>query len=170
VTKKVFWAVVFILVAALLQSTIFARLSGVIRGIPDFSLVILVYASYANGSMTGELSGFFGGILIDFLSAAPLGFNALIRTSLGAAAGLLKGTFFLDPVFLPMALCAGATAGKALLCFLLSVLLAGAVPAYSLTHPAFWVELSINTLSAPFLFALLQRFKPLLAGGRGPDA
>jgi hypothetical protein len=51
--------------------------------------------------------------------------------------------------------------------FLLHLLLAGAVPAYSLNSPLLWVELMLNTFSAPFLFALLKVFKPLLAGKEG---
>jgi rod shape-determining protein MreD len=116
--------------------------------------------------MTGQLTGFFSGFFLDFLSAAPLGLNAFIRTLVGALAGLLKGNFFLDFLFLPMALCAGATLLKALAYFLLHQLLAGAVPAYSLLLPAFWVELAMNTFLAPFLFAFLKLFDSLLTGRR----
>jgi rod shape-determining protein MreD len=167
--KSVVWTVVFSLVAAVLQSTLLARLA-LYRAVPDLALGIIVYSAYVNGAMTGQLSGFFGGICVDFLSAAPLGLNALIRTVVGALAGLLKGTFFLDVFFFPMALCAAATLLKALSLFMLYLLLAGAVPAYSLTTPVLWAELALNTLSAPLLFALLMRFAPLLAKGRGNNA
>jgi rod shape-determining protein MreD len=116
--------------------------------------------------MTGQLSGFFAGLLQDFLSAAPLGLNALIRTLIGALAGTMKGTFFLDAVFLPMSLCAAATITKALARLILHLLFAGAVSAYSITGPVFWVELLLNTLSAPFLFGLLKLFPSLLSGKR----
>ncbi|MDR1899498.1 MAG: rod shape-determining protein MreD [Treponema sp.] len=161
--RNVVWAVVFALVAALLQSTLLDRLA-IYRVVPDLALGIIVYSAYVNGTMTGQLSGFFSGILLDFLSAAPLGLNAFIRTLVGALAGLMKGTFFLDVFFLPMILCASATLVKALVIFLLHLLLAGAIPAYSLNSPLLWVELMLNTLSAPFLFALLKVFGPLLAG------
>ncbi|MDR2135251.1 MAG: rod shape-determining protein MreD [Treponema sp.] len=161
--KNVAWAAFFSLVAALLQSTLFFRIS-LYRTVPDFALGIIVYSAYVNGAMTGQLSGFFSGLLLDFVSNAPLGLNALIRTVTGALAGLLKGTFFLDTVFLPMILCAAATLFKALMFFLLSLLLAGAVPSYSLAAPTLWIELLLNTLSAPFLFGLLKLFRPLLAG------
>jgi rod shape-determining protein MreD len=83
---------------------------------------------------------------------------------MGALAGLLKGTFFLDTVFLPMALCGAATLFKALMLFLLHLLLAGAVPHYPLAAPTLWIELMFNTLSAPVLFGLLKLFQPLLVG------
>ena len=154
---------VFILVSALLQSTVLSRLRIYIHAVPDMALIILVYVSYVNGTMTGQLTGFFSGFLLDFLSAAPLGLNAVIRTMIGALSGLLRGTFFLDIVFLPMALCAGATVLKAFLFFLLYLLLAEAVPSYSLFALNFWVELGLNILLAPFMFGFLKLFEPLLA-------
>jgi rod shape-determining protein MreD len=163
--KNVIWAVVFALCAAILQSTLLNRLA-LYGAVPDLALGIIVYSAYVNGTMTGQLSGFFSGVLLDFLSAAPLGLNALIRTVIGALAGLMTGTFFLDIFFLPMALCAAATMVKILALFLLHLLFAGAVPAYPLGEPLLWVELGLNTLSAPFLFGLLKRFHPLLAGRR----
>jgi rod shape-determining protein MreD len=157
--------VIFIIIAALLESTVLRRLA-VYHAVPDLALCILVYSAYTNGSMTGQLSGFFSGFLIDFLSAAPLGLNALIRTLVGALTGMLKGTFFLDLVFLPMALCAGATLIKVIAYFLIHFLLAGSMPTYSLTSPILWVELALNTFLAPFLFGFLKLFKSLLVGRR----
>jgi rod shape-determining protein MreD len=159
--KNVVWAALFSLVAALLQSTLFQRIA-LYHTVPDFTLGIIVYSAYVNGTMTGQLTGFFSGLLLDLISSAPLGLNAFIRTIIGAVAGLLKGTFFLDTVFLPMILCAVATLLKALMLFALHILLAGAVPHYSLLAPTLWIELMFNTLSAPFLFGLLKLFQPLL--------
>jgi rod shape-determining protein MreD len=163
--KHVIWAVVFAVAAAVLQSTLLARLA-VYGAVPDLALGIIVYSAYVNGTMTGQLAGFFSGIFLDFLSAAPLGLNSLIRTLVGALTGLMKGAFFLDIFFLPMALCAAATIVKALALLLLHLLFAGAVPAYPLTAPVLWVELAMNTFSAPLLFGLLKLFHPVLAGRR----
>ena len=161
--KNIFWALIFGLVAAVLQSTLLSHLA-LYRAVPDLVLGIVVYSAYVNGVMTGQLSGFCCGILLDFFSAAPLGLNAFIRTLIGALAGMMRGTFFPDLFFLPMTLCAAATLLKALSLFLLNALLSGAVPSYTLGAPTLWVELALNTLSAPFLFALLGRFRSLLAG------
>jgi rod shape-determining protein MreD len=163
--KNVIWAVVFASAAAILQSTLLSRIA-LFGAVPDLTLGIIVYSAYANGAMTGQLAGFFSGVFQDFLSAAPLGLNALIRTIIGALAGLMRGTFFLDFIFLPMILCAAATIVKALALFLLHLLFAGAVPAYSLTTPVLWVELGLNTLSAPFLFWLLKLCSGLLVNRR----
>jgi hypothetical protein len=61
-----------------------------------------------------------------------------------------------------MLLCASATLLKALLLFLLSLLMAGSVHAYPFAVPVLWAEMALNTFSAPFLFALLKQFNPLL--------
>jgi rod shape-determining protein MreD len=129
--------------------------------VPDLSLGVLVFSAYVNGTMGGQITGFFSGLLYDFLSAAPMGLFTLVRTITGALAGLLKGTFFLGRVALPMMLCASATILKALSLFVLHLLFT-AVPAYPLRAPVFWVELLLNVVTAPFLFAFLKRFKPLL--------
>jgi rod shape-determining protein MreD len=164
-TKPVIWGTVFALIAGILQSTLLSRLA-IYHAVPDLALGILVFSAYVNGAMTGQLTGFFSGLLLDFLSAAPLGLNAFIRTLIGATGGRMNGTFFLDSLFLPMALCAAATVIKAALYFVLSLLFARAVPAYSLTEPMFWVELLLNIITAPFLFGLLKLFKSLLIGRR----
>ena len=161
--KKIIWTTVFTLAASLLQSTILSRLVLYIHAVPDLALCILVYSAYINGVMTGQLSGFISGFFIDFLSASPLGLNAFIRTLTGASVGFIKDTFYLDIIFLPMALCAGATIFKALCFFLLHLLFPETVPAYILTSPVYWIELGLNTLSAPILFGLLRLFRPLKA-------
>jgi rod shape-determining protein MreD len=164
--KRIVWGVFFILIAVLLQSTVLGRLSVYIRAVPDLALDILVFSAYINGTMTGQLTGFFSGFLIDLLSVSPLGFNALVRTLIGALTGLLKGTFFLDTILLPMILCAGATAFKALVTFLLHLFFNEAVPTYSLFGLTLWIEMGLNTALAPLLFGLLKLFRPIQTGHR----
>ncbi|MDR0557978.1 MAG: rod shape-determining protein MreD [Treponema sp.] len=165
-TKNIAWAVVFAIVASLLQSTLLRRLS-VHHAVPDLALGILVFSSYFNGVMTGQLTGFFSGLALDFLSAAPLGLNAFVRTIVGALSGLVRGAFIVDTIFLPMMLCGAATALKASLLLLLHILFADGVRAYPLREPLFWAELALNMVIAPFLFALLRRFSSLLVNRKG---
>ena len=167
--KKVMLGSLLILAAALLQSTVLSRLAIYVRAVPDIALCILVYSAYVNGVMTGQLTGFFSGFLLDFFSASPLGLNALIRTLTGAFEGLLKDTFYLDPFFLPMGLCAGATLFKAAAYFLLHLLFPEAVPAYSFSVPTFWIELGMNSLLAPIIFSILKFVKPLYSGKKEAD-
>ena len=161
--KKTLLGLALILMAALLQSTVMSPLVFYIHAVPDFTLVILVFSAYVNGIMVGQVSGFFSGLMLDFLSAAPLGMNAFIRTIVGSLAGLLKGQFFLDSFLLPMALCAGATVLKAIVLYLLHLPFPDVVPHYILFSPVFWVELGLNTMLAPLIFGLLKLFRPLHA-------
>ena len=163
--RKLIWGMAFILLAGLLQSTLFSRIA-LFHAVPDFTLGILVYIAYVNGTMTGQITGFFSGFMLDFLSSSPLGYNALVRTLIGALTGLMKGTFFLDIFFLPMSLCAGATIIKAVCRNLLHLLFAGSVPAYDFFLPTFWVELGFNVLTAPLLFMLLKLFRNRLTDQR----
>jgi rod shape-determining protein MreD len=164
VVKSIVWAVVFIIVAGILQSTLIARFVFFFRieTMPDIALCILVFSAYQNGMMTGQITGFFSGLFLDFLSRAPLGLNIFVRTVIGALAGLIRGNLILDVVFLPIALCAAATLLKAGQFFLLHFLFAGAVPAYSWTGATLWIELLMNALIAPFLFDFLKKFSVLL--------
>jgi rod shape-determining protein MreD len=161
--KKIIWTVIFGLVAVILESTLLSYFT-LYGAVPDLALGIVVYSASVNGIMVGQLSGFFCGLGQDFLSAAPIGLNALIRTLLGALVGLLKGNLLLDVFLIPMILCALATLLKALMLFLLHLLFGEGVHAYPLTAPVLWAEMALNTIIAPFLFAFLKRFKTLLAG------
>ena len=160
--KNIIWASVFSLIASLLQSTIFSHIAF-FKAVPDLALIIIVYCAYINGSMPGQITGFFSGIFTDLISAAPLGLNSLIRTIIGALAGIFKGAFFLDFFLLPMILCASATLLKAVIMFFLHLIFPASIPSYPLAAPVLWVELGLNTFIAPFLFALLKKFKGLLA-------
>ncbi|MDR2510722.1 MAG: rod shape-determining protein MreD [Spirochaetaceae bacterium] len=162
--KNIIWAVVFIIIAGILQSTLIARLAFFFRvkTIPDIALCILVFSAYQNGMMTGQVTGFVSGLFLDFLSQSPLGLNIFVRTVIGALTGVIRGNLILDAVFLPIGLCAAATLLKAVLLFFLHFLFAGAVNAYEWSGPALWIELALNAALAPFLFDFLKKFGILL--------
>jgi len=161
--RSVIWTVIFCVIAVILQSAVISRIAF-FAVVPDLALCILVFSAYVNGTMTGQVSGFFSGLFYDFLSAAPLGMNCLIRTLIGALTGLFKGQFFLDAIFMPVIITTIATLLKALLVFILHLIMGQAVPAYSLTSGVFWIELGLNAASAPLLFFLLKKFKFILIG------
>jgi len=163
--RSIIWTVILCIAAGVFQSTVIAQVA-VFNVVPDLALCILVYSAYINGTMTGQVSGFLSGILLDFLSAAPVGLNCLVRTLIGALAGIFKGAFFLDIFFMPVILCALATLIKAAILFFLNLIFGAAVPAYSFLSSRIWIELAMNSLSAPLLFLLLKRFK-FLSSGRG---
>jgi len=161
--RSIILTVLLCVAAAILQSTLLAKIAF-FNVVPDLALCILVFSAYVNGTMTGQVSGFFSGLFIDFLSAAPIGMNALIRTIIGALAGIFKGALFLDYVVMPAILCALATILKAIMIFMLHLIMGSVIPAYSFIDPVFWLELAVNVVSAPLLFLLLRQFKPILTG------
>ena len=159
--RSIIWTTVFCIVAAILQSTLIGMIPFV-KVVPDLALCILVFSAYVNGIMIGQLSGFFSGFLIDFLSAAPLGMNCLVRTLIGAFAGIFKGSFFLDNFMMPVILCIIATFLKALIIFILHLIMGNVVPTYSFTSSLLWIELGLNAVFAPLVFFLLKKFKPIM--------
>lgn len=159
--KSIILTVILCVLAGLLQSTLIAQFAF-FDVIPDLALCILVFSAYTNGIMIGQVSGFFSGLFLDFLSAAPLGLNSLVRTIIGSLTGIFKGSFFLDIFFLPVILCAIATILKALIIFILHIIIGNNVPAYSFSSSLFWIELGLNCLSAPLLFLILRRINPLV--------
>lgn len=161
INRTILWTSILSFIAALLQSTLLSKLA-ILDVIPDIALGIIVFTAYVNGSRVGQFSGFFSGLILDLLSSAPLGFNAFIRTIIGALTGILKGTFFLDILVLPVVLCASATLIKALIVFLLHLLFGSAIPYYPVTSSLLWIELAMNSLLAPFLFGFLKLFKTVL--------
>ena len=163
--RSIIWTVVFCIAAAILQSAVLYRIAF-LEITPDLALCILIFSSYVNGTMAGQVSGFFSGLFYDFLSAAPLGMNCLIRTIAGALTGIFKGQFFLDIIFMPVILCVLATLLKAAVIMILHLIMGSAVPAISFTTPPFWIELGLNAISAPLLFFLLKKFKPIIAANR----
>jgi len=158
--KSIVLTVILCTFAGILQSTVISQIAF-FNVIPDLALCILVYSAYVNGTMMGQISGFSSGLLLDFLSASPLGLNCLVRTLIGALTGIFKGSLFLDIFFMPVILCAAATLIKALIIFFLNLIFGSIIPSYSLMSSVLWIELGLNCLSAPLLFLILKQIKPL---------
>ncbi len=160
-SRTVGWATVLIIIAGIIQSSLLSKIA-IFHVIPDLALIILVYVSYVNGSMTGQITGFTSGVFLDFLSFAPFGFNILSRTIIGFLIGMLKGTFFLDIVIFPTLLCAGATLVKAMIITIIHFLFNANTPAYQFTNNMLWIEVASNAAFGPFVFAFLKLFKKIL--------
>jgi rod shape-determining protein MreD len=143
-----------VIAVVILQSTM---LSGIqVRGVrPDIALLLLVFFSHVLGPMEGKLMGFLGGLVKDFLSLSPFGFHALIDTTIGHVFGFTKEKVYIDPVTLPVLLAVSATLLKALGSFLLFALF---IPEKlgSYFGISMLIEIGLNAVSAPFLYALLR--------------
>jgi rod shape-determining protein MreD len=147
-----------IALTVIVQSTLLSRVP--IFGVtPDLALILLIFFSNRMGSMKGQISGFAAGIIEDVVSLSPIGFHAFIKTVSGFLFGLTRGKIFMDPVFMPLVLTAGATLLKYLLAALLGVIFVSS----GLVEPVFTakmgIEIGLNALISPFLFGFMKLFK-----------
>lgn len=155
--KSTFFSFLFSLSFLIIETALLSNISF-LPVVPDLALLILIYVSFYNGSISGEVNGFLSGLVLDFLSASPLGLNSLIRTVIGFITGCFKDFINVDTVFFPAILAAITTFMKAFMLFLLSILFGGKITVYHFSESLFWIELCMNTVLAPLMFAFLRLF------------
>lgn len=151
----------FILAAAVIESAIFKNIR-ILPFTPDLVLLALVYLSFLNGKTSGTILGFFSGIILDFLSGTPMGFNCLCFSLIGYLAGSLTDklnfTFFLVPFLL--GLC--ATLAKVFLSFLITLFFPKIKINFDIISLVFILKLTVNAFLSPLLFKFLGNFKNIL--------
>ena len=146
-------SVLLIVAFIILQSTLLAQFA-LLYVMPDLALILIVYISNRYGSVHGQVTGFGAGVLHDVMSVAPLGFFALVYTPIAFVAGLTYNRVFTDALFMPSLFLILATLAKGLI-----ILVAGLVwgiedPVSSVMNFRFLIEIGINAVLAPALFAL----------------
>jgi rod shape-determining protein MreD len=164
---KIFLLSIFMLaVATILQSTLISYIA--IGGVkPDLSLIILVFISVRTGSLIGQFSGFTSGLIEDFISLPPLGFFSLIRTIIGFLYGLIRRSFYIDPLFVPILFVIVASLIKGILIWLVALIFSVSSADIAFFGAKFWIEIGYNALLAPFIFALLNLIKIFKIQERG---
>jgi len=155
-------------VSAFAQSTWFGAIA-ILGVVPDLGMIILIWVSYRNGPVEGPVAGFLAGFIEDFLSAAPLGYNAFLKTAVAFLTSLLHGSFAIDRVFLPFVMGFAGTVAKAASAEALAWLFKGALHSYSLASRVFWIEAALNAILSPIIFALLGLIKRLLITEQGRE-
>ncbi len=151
---------ILLILLAIVQSTLLHYIA--IMGVkPDILLVALVFIAIRRGSMTGQISGFIGGLAEDVISIAPLGFNALIKTVTGFLYGIMEDKIVMDPIIFPFILVAIATFIKYIFITIIAALFSLKGNYGLIFSKIFIVELIYNSFSAPFIFALLSLIKSL---------
>ncbi len=159
--RSFFSSLLFFLFLLLFQSAVLSNITF-LPAVPDLMLIMTLYISLHNGSMLGQTTGFASGLMIDFLSAGPLGLNALIRTIMGYLIGLLSQTLNTSGFFLPALYGLIVTIVKALILLIISFFFPNGIVTYSLFSYVFLFELIFNTLLTPVLFAFLNIFSNIL--------
>lgn len=155
--KVVVWTSCTVFFVSLLQTAIFSHIA-VIKVTPDLILLIIVYAAISNGARTGMICGFIAGLLLDFLSAAPLGLSSFIFTLVGFTVGKFHDAYNVDKVVFPCILGFAGFLFKVLSLFALNLVFGKNIHVYTVFHVHFLIELALNTVFSPFVFIFLNMF------------
>jgi rod shape-determining protein MreD len=109
VTPKIFARlVVIVILGVLLQLSFFSRVA-LFHTSPDVLPALVVSLGLLGGSMTGAVSGFSIGLLVDCLLVEALGATSLVLLSTGYLAGLFRERFEIHSALVPPLLCMGLT-------------------------------------------------------------
>ncbi len=144
------------MVLTILLKTTLSRYISLSFGLPDLTLIILVYISIRYGSLHGQIGGFTAGLVEDVLSLSPLGFNSLLRMITGQFAGVFHERLMMDPVLFPVLSVSLATVLKGLLSSLILSVFSIEYSGTVFFNSSFGFELLMNALLAPFVFLLLR--------------
>lgn len=99
---------VIVVLGVLLQLSFFSGVE-VFQTSPDVLPAVIVCLGLLGGSMTGAVTGFSAGLLIDCLLIAPLGASSLVLLTTGYLAGLYRERFDLGHRLTAPLLCMGLT-------------------------------------------------------------
>ncbi|MDF1568141.1 MAG: rod shape-determining protein MreD [Spirochaetaceae bacterium] len=135
--------------------------------VPDLALIILIAASWKQGSLSGEISGFLIGLGFDVMSLAPLGYHAFLYTLIGYIFGRLKDNIAPGAVLLPVLAVLSGTLIKYLLSFVMSLIFGLNSSFVQFFSTATIWELLENLILAPALFLLVVFISRLAEGKRG---
>ncbi len=155
--KSVIENLVFILIFLFLEAAVLSNITF-FPVLPDFLLIITLYVSLSQGAIVGETNGFVSGLILDLLSAAPLGLNAIVRTLVGFSVGLLGQTININGIVVPVIFGGVGTILKALFLSFTAFFFPHAVYTYDLISPLLWQEMACNMVFTPVLFLFFRHF------------
>ncbi|MBR6565649.1 MAG: rod shape-determining protein MreD [Spirochaetaceae bacterium] len=152
--------VVVLFETALLSNIVFLPV------VPDLLLLVVLYISVFNGSLVGETTGFVSGLLLDFITAAPLGLNCLLRTLMGFLAGFFHNLLNVSGILIPCFLAFIATIVKGIMIEFIFFFFPNGVITYELISTTFGMELLFNVILAPMVFGFLSFFSSILVDSK----
>lgn len=158
--RIVFWTSITVLFMSLFEAAVLSNMT-ILPVIPDLVLLVVLYISFMNSSLIGTTTGFISGLLVDFLSASPIGLNAFTKTLTGFFAGKFSGSFNQNKILIPALMGFSATVFKAVITWFLSFFFGSNILIYRISGSSFWFEVIANTVCAPLIFALLGLFSVL---------
>jgi rod shape-determining protein MreD len=106
--KILFRMVAIVLLGVLLQLSFFSEVT-LFHTSPDLLPALVVCLGLLGGTMTGAVSGFSVGFLLDCLLVQPLGGGSLVLLATGYLAGLFRERFEIHSPLVAPLLCMGLT-------------------------------------------------------------
>jgi rod shape-determining protein MreD len=100
--------VAIVVLGVLLQLSFFSQVA-IFHVSPDLLPVLVISLGLLGGTMTGAVTGFSVGILLDCLLIEPLGGASLVLLASGYLAGLFRERFEIHSALVPPLLCMGLT-------------------------------------------------------------
>lgn len=155
--RTFFWSILTVIFASLVQSVILSNVFF-LPAIPDLVMLIVIYVSFLNNSIIGSSVGFISGLLLDFISAAPIGLNALTKSITGYITGKFVGKFNINAIIIPCVMAFGGTLFKFLIIFFVSFFIKHTYIYNFINIKIIFYELLVNIIFAPFLFGILNIF------------
>jgi rod shape-determining protein MreD len=149
--------------AALLQSVLGPTLP-LVRGRPDFVLVVVLAWAMLQGSGEGAAIGFLGGLLLDSLTYTPFGINTALFGLIGYCAGLPEVSAYRGALPYFLAVGAIATLVYHTLYFLSLQALGNSMPPLIETYATALPAAILNAILVPPMFLLCRRLVRALAG------
>ncbi len=144
--------------ATIIESAILSNIAFLLV-VPDLLLICQINFALKNGKIVGESTGFISGLLVDFSTGCPLGFNCLIRTVIGYITGFFADSLIISTFIIPVITVAIATIAKTLLISLVTFLFPNTnLYVTGLISYEFLFEFIENIILAPFIFKFLSIF------------
>ncbi|MGN0722537.1 MAG: rod shape-determining protein MreD [Treponema sp.] len=158
--KSFLCSFLILLCSVIVETSILSNISF-LPAVPDLALICVLYFSFLNGKNYGQVSGFLSGLLLDFLSGSPLGFNCLYRTVIGYLSGVFRRTINSSGFIVPSVIGLLATILKVFLIWLISLFFKS-IKIYNIFTFSFLFELVMNVLLTPLMFKFLNSFRRIL--------
>ena len=155
-TKLIIRIALLSLVAVLVQETVISKIS--IFGVDaDITPLVVMSIGLLCGSMTGAVTGFFIGLMVDTVLVQTLGVTSLLYITIGYWAGRLRE--LRDPAhgLVPVACGAGATAVTGIGMTVIQFLLGVDAPVSLLLAQQIFLTILVNTLISLPVYAIVRR-------------
>ena len=143
-------SIIATIIFALILQLLWVEFLPIFGYAPDLVLITIIYLSLHYGSLSGEIYGFFSGILVDVFDVSIFGLKALVFTIIG----YLCGTFSrqLDELEIKTQILLGFSASYIVIIF--SYLVSSIFVTKLVKEVSLVVYPVVNIVMAPFMFRL----------------